>query len=148
MSTVHHTEALTTMIQSLEERRVNELNELKAQLHLTGESMKPINLIKSAANELTGNKNVKSYLLQAGVGLAVGFLTKKMTEDSKMSRNGKLIGNVAEMGLNNLTANQYGMIKLAAPLVFGLIVNFIKSRREKKAQRKSIPSGEKASLSA
>lgn len=77
MSTVHQTEALTTMIQSLEARRANELSELKAQLHLTGESMRPVNLIKSAANELTGNKNVKSYLLQAGIGLAVGFLTKK-----------------------------------------------------------------------
>ncbi|MEP6794359.1 MAG: hypothetical protein ABJB16_08540 [Saprospiraceae bacterium] len=141
MSTVRHTEALNTMIHSLEERRTNELNELKAQLHLTGESMKPVNLIKSAANELTGNKNVKSYLLQAGVGLAVGFLTKKLTEDSKVNRNGKLIGNIAEMGLNNLTANQYSVIKVAAPLLFGLLVNFIKNRREKKARRKSIAAG-------
>ncbi|MGB3079532.1 MAG: hypothetical protein WBB31_10685 [Saprospiraceae bacterium] len=138
MSTVHQTEALTTMIQSLEARRANELSELKAQLHLTGESMRPVNLIKSAANELTGNKNVKSYLLQAGIGLAVGFLTKKAVEDSKVNRNGKLIGNMAEMGLNNLTANQYAMVKLAAPIVFGLIVNFIKTRKEKRAHRKSI----------
>ncbi|MFZ1677636.1 MAG: hypothetical protein WBP41_01360 [Saprospiraceae bacterium] len=138
MSTVHQTEALTTMIQSLEERRANELSELKAQLHLTGESMKPINLIKSAANELTGNKNVKSYLLQAGIGMAVGLLTKNVVENSKTSRNSKLVGNIAEMGLNNLTANQYAMVKLAAPLVFGLIVNFIKTRREKKAHRKSM----------
>ncbi len=138
MSTVNQTDAITKMIHSLEERRSNELNELKAQLHLTGESMKPVNLIKSAANELTANKNVKSYLLQAGVGLAVGLLTKKLVEDSKVSRNGKLIGNMAEMGLNNLTANQYSMIKVAAPLLIGLVVNFIKTRREKKSNRKSV----------
>ncbi len=141
MSTVHHTEELTTMIRSLEEKRTNELNELKAQLHLTGESMKPINLIKSAANELTGNKNVKSYLLQAGVGLAIGFLTKKLAEDSKVNRNSKLIGNMAEMGLNNLTANQYSMIKMATPLLFGVIVSFIKKRKERRARRKSVTTG-------
>lgn len=141
MSTVNNTEALATMIHSLEERKTNELNELKAQLHLAGESMKPANLIKSAANELTGNKNVKAYLLQAGVGLAVGFLTKKLAEDSKTNRNGKLIGNIAEMGLNNLTANQYSMIKVAAPIFFGLIVNFIKKRKEKRARRKSLTAG-------
>lgn len=138
MSTVNQTEALSTMIHSLEERRVKELKELKAQLHLTGESMKPVNLIKSAANELTGNRNVKSYLLQAGVGLAVGLLTKKIAENSKTGSNGKLVGNIAEMGLNNLTANQYGMIKLAAPLLFGIIVSFIKKRKEKRAERKSL----------
>ncbi len=138
MSTVHHTEALTTMIQSLEERRLNELSELKAQLHLTGESMKPVNLIKSAANELTGNKNIKSYLLQAGVGLAVGYLTKKLVESSKTNPKSKLIGNIAEMGLNNLTANQYSVVKVAAPLLFGLVVSFIKKRKEKRARRKAM----------
>ena len=131
MSTVDQTESLTALIHSLEARRKDELISLKAQLHLTGESMKPGNLIKSAANELTGDKTIKSYLIQAGIGLAVGFLTKKILEATKGNRPDNLIGKIAEIGLNKMSFNGSGVIKIAAPIVLGLIVNAIKNRRRK-----------------
>jgi len=132
MSSVNQTEALNTIILSLEEKRMNEFRLLKEQLRLTGESLKPVNLIKSAANELTGNSNLRTYLIQAGIGLAVGLLTKKLMATTKTYKSINLVRNIAELGLNKLPANQAALIKMAAPIVLGLIINAIKNRRMKR----------------
>ncbi len=132
MSNVNQSEALNALILSLETKRMNEFGSLKEQLRLTGESLKPVNLIKSAADELTGNSRLKSYLIKAGIGLAAGLLTKKLLTTTKENRATKLVGNIAEMGLNNLTANQYALIKTATPIVIGWIMNAIKNRRIKR----------------
>lgn len=137
MNTVNQTAALNAIIHSLEEKRANEFSSLKEQLRLTGQSLKPVNLIKSAANELTGNSNIKSYLIQAGIGLAITLLTKKLLTTAKSSRTTNFVGNMAEMGLNKLTANQVALIKMATPLVLGLIINVIKNRR-RRAQKEVI----------
>jgi hypothetical protein len=131
MSTLNQTEEIAALIHSLEEKRNNELRLLKAQLHLTGESLKPGNLLKSAAKELTGDKNVKSYLVQAGIGLVIGLLTKKIISASQNHRPKSLFGNMAEAGLNKLTLNGPAIVKIVAPIVFGFIVNAIKNRRRK-----------------
>lgn len=134
MSTLNQTKEIADLIHSLEEKRKNELSILKAQLHLTGESLKPGNLIKSAAKELTGDKNVKSYLIQAGIGLVIGLVTKKIV-NATHNNNHKpksLFGNIAEAGLNKLTFNGPAIVKIAAPILFGLIVNAIKNRRKKR----------------
>jgi hypothetical protein len=131
MNNVATPEALRELIRSLEERRETEFNALKGQLRLAGESLRPVNLIKSAANELTENKNLKSYLIQAGIGLAITLLTKKLFSASKENKATNLVGNFAEMGLNGLTANQAALIKTAAPILIGFIINAIRSRRKK-----------------
>lgn len=131
MSTINQTETLNNLIYSLEEKRKGELISLRAQLHLTGESLKPANLIKSAANELTGNKSVKSYLIQAAIGLAIGLITKKVFSSVKTNRSRNLMGNIAEMGLSKLPLNGPAIIRIAAPIVFGLIASAIKNRRRK-----------------
>ena len=133
MSHIQQTAALNSIIHSLEEKRLNELSTLKAQLRLTGESMKPSNLIKTAANELTGNKTIKTALIQAAIGLAIGFATKKIMAANKTSSPSNFIGNMAEMGLHKLTGNRSALIKIAAPIIVGFIVNLIKNRRRRSA---------------
>ena len=131
MNNVNQTEALNTLIHSLEERRIIEFKALKEQLRITGESLRPINLIKTAANELTENKNLRTYLIQAGIGLAVTFLTKKLFTSSGSNKTTRFVGNIAETGLNSLTANQAALIRIAAPFVFGMIIDAIKNRRKR-----------------
>ena len=131
MSTLNQTEEINALIRSLEEKRKTELSILKAQLHLTGESMKPANLLKSAANELTHNKTVKSYLIQAGIGLIIGLVTKKIINVSQNHKPKNFFGHIAEAGLNKLTFNGPAIVKIAAPIVFGLIATAIKNRRRK-----------------
>ena len=131
MSKNNQAESLNAIILSLEERKTNEFKSLKDHLRLTGESLKPANLLKSAANELTHNKNLKSYLIQAGIGLAVSLLTKKVVDSTRQNKTSAMISNMAELGLNKLTANQIALIKIAAPLVFSLIFNAIKNRKKK-----------------
>ncbi len=132
MSNLNQTEALNEIIHALEEKRMGEFRSLREQLRLTGESLKPVNLIKSAVNEFTGNSNVKSYLIQAGIGLAIGLLTKKILATTKAHQPTNMVGNIVELGMNKLTANHSAIIKVVAPIVLGLIINTIKNRRLKR----------------
>jgi len=138
MSNVIQTEALNALILSLEEKRMNEFKSLKGYLRLTGESLKPINLIKTAANELTDNRNLRSNLIKAGIGLAVSLLTKKLLDMSKANKTSNMIGNFAELGLNKLAPNQAALIKMAAPIVLGLIFNAIQNKRMKRHHSTSV----------
>ena len=134
MSKVNHPEALNSLILSLEEKRAEEFRALKDQLRATGESLKPANLIKSAAEELTGNKQLKSYLLQAGIGLAVTLLTKKLLTPSAPKTNtaSGIVANLAQLGFKKITPNHIALIKVVAPLLIGFVASVIKSRKKKK----------------
>ncbi len=135
MNTVKQTEALHSLIRTLEENQKNELILLKSQLRLAGQSLKPANLIKSVSNELTESKNLKAYLIQAGIGLVISLLTKKIVDSARAAKSSNLVGNIAEMGLNGLTANQAALIKTMAPLAIGLIAEVISNKRKKSKKK-------------
>jgi hypothetical protein len=119
------------MIHSLEAKRMSELNSLKAQLRLTGESFKPANLMKSAAEEFTSNKKLKSYIIQAGIGLILSLITKKIVKATRSRKASSLVENVADASLNHLTSNQAALVKIAAPILVGLAINLIRRKKRK-----------------
>ncbi|MEP6701193.1 MAG: hypothetical protein ABJA85_07750 [Bacteroidota bacterium] len=131
MSKTNLTDNINALILTLEDQRKQDFQVLKQQLKVTGESLKPVNLIKSAVAEVTGNKELKSYLIQAGIGLAVGFFAKKLLANSKATTTSSLLGSVAAVGLKRLTPTQAALIRLAAPIVFGFVVKTISKIRKK-----------------
>lgn len=136
MSTTHQTDTLNALINSLEEQRNNQLSALKSQLHLTGESLKPTNLMKSVASEFTDNKKFKTYLIQAGIGLAIGLVTKKLLAAKAQHNSTNLVGSIADFGfsklnLTRLTPQQISLIKVVAPIAFGMIAKLINNRKRK-----------------
>jgi len=139
MSNTNQSEALNSLILSLEERRTQEFRALKDQLKATGESLKPANLIKSAAEELTGNKQLRTYLIQAGIGLAVSLATKKLLSPAKVSNTSDSTSNIAvslaKLGFKKLTPRHLAIIEMLAPLLIGFVVSAIKRKKKKKAEK-------------
>ncbi|MEP6645880.1 MAG: hypothetical protein ABJC12_02225 [Saprospiraceae bacterium] len=131
MSKAKSTDSINALILSLEHQSKQDFHALKQQLKVTGESLKPVNLIKSAVAEVTGNKELKTYLIQAGVGIALSFFAKKLLVNSKANTASSLIGGAAVLGLKRLTPAQATLIRLAAPIVFGFVVKTIKKIRKK-----------------
>jgi hypothetical protein len=65
-------------IQTLEMQQTIELNELKQQVHLSFESLSPMNYIKNTLHDITASPDIKSDLWKGVVGLTSGYLTSKI----------------------------------------------------------------------
>ena len=131
------TAELNAAIQALETRRKNELIEMKKQLRLTGQSLKPGNLIKSAISDVTSSHHLKSYLIKAGIGLAVGLITKRLTRNHLLHRpprkKNNFFSEIADAGMKHLTTKRSAIIEAAIPIVAGIIIKLIQSRRRNRS---------------
>lgn len=78
MKTTDQKQLLLHRIQTLEMQQTMELSELKQQIHLSFESLSPLNFIKSTLHDITSSPDIKADLWQGVVGLTSGYLTTKV----------------------------------------------------------------------
>jgi hypothetical protein len=78
MKTISPSEKLTLLILEKEAQQCYEQGELKAELKAIYENLKPINLIKNSISEAIRSPEIKDNLLNAAIGLATGFIAKKL----------------------------------------------------------------------
>lgn len=69
---------IKAQIQLLEAKQSRQLVDLKEQLELTFEQLKPLNLIKNTLSEMTRSPEIKSHLLQGVIAVAGGYISKKL----------------------------------------------------------------------
>jgi len=65
-------------IRQLEHNRDKELILLKKQLHATTESFKLANIVKSKLKGIISSPGLTSIVMNAGIGLTTGFITRKL----------------------------------------------------------------------
>ena len=145
MSKENPNEALSNSISFLEEKRKRELEDLKQQLRYTGESMKPANLLKSAVSDLTSSPQFKSVLIKAAIGLAAGFLAKKLLTKHKNNQKNQIIGNAVQYGISFLAAKRNSFLKAAGIYVANSLLESVRQRR---LQRRHLKYGEQLPESA
>lgn len=136
-------EVIQDTIIRLEQKRDQDLLELKQQLRATGQSLKPSNMIKDVVHEVTESKKIKSLLIKAAIGVAIGFAAKKLIgrQRAKVNVKNKFLGDALKYGLNVLTARRNGLIKAAGLYAANHILNTI---RKKRMQRRHLHNGEPA----
>ena len=105
---------------------------LKEQLNISYESLKPLNLLRGALKDTSSSPVIGENLLGSAVGLASGYLTKKIFIGTSGSLIRKLIGSVLQYGITNVVAKHPDAIK-----TFGRFVmdNLIKNKEPKYAKR-------------
>jgi hypothetical protein len=84
-------------IQQLEFEQAAELVLLKEQLLYTCESLKPINLIKSTLKEAYSAPDFKTNIVKTIIGIASGFVAKKVFIGKTHNPIKKLAGFILEM---------------------------------------------------
>ena len=94
--------ALKDAIFQLESRRTEDEKMLREQFQLTYESLKPVNVIKSIFTEAVQSRELKESLVNTTVGLAAGFLSKKLFQGASRSPLKKLLGTVLMFGMTNI----------------------------------------------
>ena len=128
-------------IKALEERRKIELAALKDQLRETGQSLKPSNIIKSAVSDLASNTNLRSIIIKGAIGLAIGLISKKLLKPNKKIQPENFVSRILEKSTGKLSPTQIKLIEFAAPIIIGLIIKAIRSKRSKPEEEMEIYEG-------
>ncbi|MEO8760108.1 MAG: hypothetical protein ABI388_03290 [Bacteroidia bacterium] len=102
---------LDERIYSLKNKQTEELILVKEQFHVVYESVKPMNLIKSAFHDMTSSSDTKNGLVDSAIGLATGFLSKKLLFGSSINPIKNILGSVLQQAVSNIVANHAEGIK-------------------------------------
>jgi hypothetical protein len=131
MAKTNAVDSLKESIRLLEIRQAEEGQALKEQFRITYESLKPVNLIKSSLEELTGSVEIKNSLFESIVSILTGYLTKKIMVSSNSNPFMKIFGAVLQFGVTTLIAKNAESIRT---YLMGLIERFMHHEEEKEEE--------------
>ena len=123
MQKINSATSLREAILQLESHQLEEAKMMKTQFQLAYETMKPVNFIKSTIKEISASQDLKDNLLNTGVGLASGYLSKTLFEGSTHNPVKKMLGTVLMFSVTNMVAKHPEAIKALGRGFFNLIQN-------------------------
>lgn len=97
---------LDETIARLEMERDLKFDELKDQMSITFQSMKPIHLLNGALEDIKEFPEVKSNIVQLVVSLAGGYLSKKLLLGKSKSPFKKILGSLLQYGITNFVSKK------------------------------------------
>jgi hypothetical protein len=93
-------DSLNESIQLLEQRQEMEWLSFTDQLNSIRESAKPANIMKGIWNDLTTSPDLSSNVSAVAVGMAAGYLSKKIVVGNSHNPLKKLIGILIQSGVS------------------------------------------------
>lgn len=102
---------LEDAIQILEAEQAIKGQLLKDQFYLTYESLKPVNLLMHTLKEISSSPYLIDNISGTAMGLAGGFLSKKIFVGTSGNLIRKLIGSILQFGVTNIVAQNSEIIK-------------------------------------
>ena len=118
MQKITTVQELRASILLLEIKQAEEAILLKEQLKETYESLRPLNLIKNTIKELSSAPDLKGDIINASLGIATGYLSKKIAIGSTHNPFKQLLGSLLQMGVTSLvTKNAEGIKSTAMNLI-------------------------------
>jgi hypothetical protein len=118
MENITSVTGLKNAILLLEADQVMQGQLLKEQFTATYESFKPVNLIKSSLKDLASSPFLIDNILATAIGLATGFLSKKIFVGSSGNLFRKLLGSFLQAGVTNTVSQHPDTIKSFGQLIF------------------------------
>lgn len=122
MHNITNTAELQDVIQLLEVEQAIKGQLLKEQFRETFESLKPVNVLKNALKDITTSPNLTDNILGAVMGLASGYLSKKVFIGTSGNIFRKLLGSVMQFGVSNLVTNNPDTVKSFVQFIFQQIL--------------------------
>lgn len=123
MKKLNETDALNELIFITEQQYYTDFRLLKEQFHTAYESIKPINLIKNLVHEVTVSPEIKEDIFGNIMGLASGFISKKVMIDENSGVFKRVIGTVLQFAVANVVSKHSVNIKAVGTALFN---NFFK----------------------
>ncbi|HMG15128.1 MAG TPA: hypothetical protein VK590_06765 [Saprospiraceae bacterium] len=111
MKTLDASILLREEIRRLEIKQSQEAILLKEQFNITYNNLKPVNLVKSLFDEVSSSPDILDNIINTGIGMATGFITKKFLLGSSKNPLSKLLGTALEFGVANIVTKNSEIIK-------------------------------------
>lgn len=122
------TAVLKDTIQLLETEQKIEGRLLKEQFYLTYESLKPVNLLRSSIRDVASSPYLIDNIIGTAVGLATGYLSKKIVIGTSGNIIRKFFGLLMQLGVTNTIAQHPESIKSIGQFIYE---HFLRKKREK-----------------
>jgi hypothetical protein len=124
MENITSATALKSAIQLLEVEQDIKEQLLKEQFYITFESLKPANLLRSTFHEVVSSPHLVDDILGTAVGLATGFVSKKVVmigASGNIIR--KIIGSALQLGITTVVSQHPETIKSIGHFIFQRILH-------------------------
>ena len=118
MQNINSTAELKNAIELLEVEHALKGRLLKEQFYITYESLKPINVLKRTLKELTSSAYLIDNIPGTIMGLASGYLSKKLFTGGSANIFRKLLGSLLQFGVTNVVAKNSESIKSTGLTIF------------------------------
>ena len=109
---------LKDAIQLLEVDQAIQKQLLEEQFYLTCESLRPINLLKGTLIESISSPHLLENILSASVGLATGYLSKKVVVGMSGNIIRKILGSLLQFGVTSAVTQHPDTIKSIGKYLF------------------------------
>lgn len=98
--------ALDIAISRLEIEKKEKYEDLKWQLEVTANSLKPINIIKDTVQDFQQSPDLKSSFVKGIASLTGGYLSKKLLFGKSKSTIKNILGYVLQYGMTHLISKK------------------------------------------
>ena len=122
-------ERLKHAIRIMEAKQANDWQAVKEQFHISYESLKPINIIKNTIHDVTSSPDMKGNLLSNIIGLATGYLSRKIMIGSKGNPIKRLLGSILQFTVTNFVSRHSDSIKSSGENILQKIIKYRKEKR-------------------
>jgi len=119
--------ALNEEIQKLQAKQALELIVLREQFYVAYESLKPINLIKNTFKQVVTSPDIKNNLLNGIIGLATGFISKKILIGGAAGPVKKMMGSLLQVLVTNFVSRHSEKVKQYGEVV---LTNIFRKKNE------------------
>jgi len=102
---------LKNAILLLEVEQVVNRQQLEKQFHVTFESFKPVNLLRNSLKDIASSPHLIDNILGATIGIATGYVSKKIVVGASHNLFRKVMGSVLQLGVTDLVAQHPEAIK-------------------------------------
>jgi hypothetical protein len=126
MENIKSTTELKNAIQSLKAEKAFQELLLKERISLAYDSLKPANILKNTLNDIATSPHLLDNILSTGMGLATGFVARKIVVGAQGGFIKKLIGSILQFGVTNIVAQNSGKIQSIGQYIF----QHIRSRKK------------------
>lgn len=106
MKAISQNELLDEKIKLLKLKQSNDFEILKNQFDSTLDSLKPINIIKETIADFKESKDIKHSLIESALGIAGGFITRRMLVDKSSGMFKKITATVIQYLVSNFITNK------------------------------------------
>jgi hypothetical protein len=111
MQTITSVDGLHEAIIALESLRREQEQELTVQFRSFYGSLRPVNIIKNTVRELAGSSDVRQKILSAALGMASGFIARKLFFPLSTGSVKKIFGAALQLGIAGLVTRKGNAVK-------------------------------------